>query len=115
MPVPNEIPIRFEERGKRPEPSRIEIESAASDAGILSFRHPVEVLIFDEAEGWRLEASEFGSVCFGETEREALDGLHEDLCVLWQAIGLAPDEDLTPGALAIKRKLVAAVESYSIG
>lgn len=92
--------------------TRASLRTIRCPTGLLFFKTPFDVQIAEEGGGWVAEAPKYGVCSFGVTEREALDGLLEDICVLWQAIGMAPDEDLTPGAQAVKRTLVESVESY---
>ena len=57
-----------------------------------------------------LSHQELNLFVYGYSWGECNDQIHEELAMLWEEYALAPDEELTEDAIALKEKLLRMVE-----
>jgi len=61
----------------------------------------------------RIEDQSLGLDAFAGTVSDLLDEVAEDLVVAWKHYAMAPDANLSPKALELKRRLLAAMEEVA--
>lgn len=71
-------------------------------------------LVEDNPQFLAIEDAELGLDVFAGTIEELVEELSEDLTVLWLNYAKAADSDLTPQALEMKHRLLAALEEWPI-
>ena len=77
---------------------------------IIKFKEPL-MLEDETVEGGRcLTHKELSLSACGATWQECNDIIREELATLWEEYALAPDDKLTAGAIALKKKLLAMAE-----
>lgn len=76
---------------------------------VYRFKEPL-TLKRESVEGWLyLTHEDLGLFARGSSWSECDEIIREDLATLWEEYALAPDEELTAGATALKNKLLAMV------
>ena len=63
----------------------------------------------------RIEDQSLGLDAFAGSVSDLLDEVAEDLVVAWKHYAMAPDAYLSPKALELKRRLLAAMEEVAAG
>ena len=63
----------------------------------------------------RIEDQSLGLDAFAGSVSDLLDEVAEDLVVAWKHYAMAPDANLSPKALELKRRLLAAMEEVAAG
>ena len=92
---------------------------------LTQFEYPDRVLFFrdeiaiepelDESQQLMiLRQDHLGIDVVGSTREELLQGLLEEIEILWRNYALAPDRELSPAARRLKRSLLDAIEERVI-
>jgi hypothetical protein len=93
----------------------IKLEHVQFGGKTFRLNSPISLLLYEEDGGWCCENSDFMSLTFGATAREAVYSFCEDFAVLWNEIALAPNEDLAPDAQRLKEMLQSLVRAVEEG
>jgi hypothetical protein len=75
------------------------------------FNHPLRVQVLQEDGGCSCESEDYNLLAYGRSRLEAETSFRHVFLHYWDKIACAGDEKLTDGALSLKRKLLALVES----
>jgi len=81
----------------------------------LSLKHPIAVSIEDQSDGLFIATHDQLEIhAFGSSREEAMEAFAQEFTVLWQEIAKEADDNLTPDALLLKRKLRSLVDSEGL-
>lgn len=98
--------------------SPFEVNEVQHEGLRLRFKEPLRLqprLYPDNPKFVRVEDPSLGLDAFAGTVGGLLDELAEDLAVLWKNYAMTPDSNLSPKALELKGRLLAAVEEVAVG
>lgn len=82
----------------------------AGDDRVFLFKHPLEVLARHDGSGWVFEAPEIDVKAFADRRADAIEAFQDDFAFCYDQYAMASDDDLTPGAQALKGRFIALVE-----
>jgi hypothetical protein len=98
--------------------SPLEVKEVKHEGLRLRFKDAVRLqprLCHDNPKFVRVEDPSLGLDTFAETVGGLLEEVAEDLVVLWKNYAMAPDANLSPKALELKGRLLAAMEEVTVG
>ncbi len=69
----------------------------------------------DSGQLYTISYPKFNLETFAYTRQEIIDGVKSDITFLWDTYAKVTDEELTEGALELKRRLLLNIEEYANG
>jgi hypothetical protein len=97
--------------------SPLEVDEVEYEGLRLRFKETVRLqphLNEDNPQFVSIEEPRFGLDAFAGTVGDLLDEVAEDLVIVWKHYAKAPDSELSPRALELKRRLIAAMEEVPV-
>lgn len=71
----------------------------------LELKQEIEYVVRLDDDLYVIEYEPLGVQAYARSLHDAERDFHEEFVVLWDEFGLAPDEDLAPGGMRLKRRL----------
>jgi hypothetical protein len=78
---------------------------------VFRLRRPIDVHVSLEDGLWINQSNDLSILAAGPSKAAALRSFCDDFAVLWEQIGSAADDDLTPDAVKVKQAFHGIVES----
>ena len=76
----------------------------------LELRHEIECAVVQDGDLYVIEYEPLGIRAYANSVHAAKRDFSEEFVVIWEDYGLAPDEELAPGGIRLKRRLREIVD-----
>ena len=98
-------------KGGKKDKMEIRIVSFTANATVYKFKEPLVLKPEDLGDGKLcLSDDDLSIAATGSSWTECMDGIYEELEMLWEDYALASDAELTKDAITLKEKLLEMVE-----